>query len=113
MEQEVLSIRKSGSYSGNLYRGGSEKLLRGKGHSDRHTFSIINQLVSGHANLNVYKSKLDKKESPLCIKCQLPEDVEHYMFHCYRYDEERKELEHSVEDILCREGINSVGVISF
>ena len=34
------------------------------------------------------------------------------MFHCDRYDEERKELEHSVEDILCREGINSVGVIS-
>ena len=28
------------------------------------------------------------------------------------YDEERKELEHSVEDILSREGINSVGVIS-
>ena len=34
------------------------------------------------------------------------------MFHCDRYDEERKELKHSVEDILCREGINSVGVIS-
>ena len=34
------------------------------------------------------------------------------MFHCDRYDEERKELEHSVEDILCREGINSVSVIS-
>ena len=62
------------SYPGNLYRGGSEKLLRGK---DRHTFSVINQLVSGHTNLNIYKSKLDKKESPLCIKCQLPEDVEH------------------------------------
>ena len=82
------------------------------GEKDRHTFSVINQLVSGHTNLNVYKSKLDKKESPLCIKCQVPEDVEHYMFHCDRYDEERKELEHSVEDILCREGINSVGVIS-
>ena len=34
------------------------------------------------------------------------------MFHCDRYDEERRELEHSVEDILCREGINSVGLIS-
>ena len=34
------------------------------------------------------------------------------MFHCDRYDEERKELVHSVEDILSREGINSVGVIS-
>ena len=34
------------------------------------------------------------------------------MFHCERYDEERKEFEHSVEDNLCREGINSVGVIS-
>ena len=33
------------------------------------------------------------------------------MFHCDRYDEERKELEHSVEDIMCRESINSVGVI--
>ena len=31
------------------------------GEKDRHTFSVINQLVSGHTNLNVYKSKLDKK----------------------------------------------------
>ena len=66
-EQEVLSTRKSGSYSGNIYSGRSdEKLLREK---DRHTFSIINQLVSGHTNLNVYKSTLNKIESPLCIKC--------------------------------------------
>ena len=34
------------------------------------------------------------------------------MFHCDRNLEERKELEHLVEDILCREGINLVGVIS-
>ena len=34
------------------------------------------------------------------------------MFHCDRYDEERKELEHSVEEILCREGINSVCVLA-
>ena len=31
------------------------------GEKDRHTFSVINQLVSGHTNLNVYKAKLDKK----------------------------------------------------
>ena len=31
------------------------------GEKDRHTFSVINQLVSGHTNLNAYKSKLDKR----------------------------------------------------
>ena len=42
----------------------------------------------------------------MCDKCKVPESVEHYLFDCDKYEEERKELEESVEDVLSRESIN-------
>ena len=34
----------------------------------------------------------------MCDKCKVPESVEHYLFDCDKYEEERKELEESVEE---------------
>ena len=48
----------------------------------------------------------------MCDKCKVSESVEHYLFDCDKYEEERKELEESVEDVLSTEGINS-SIIDF
>ena len=42
----------------------------------------------------------------MCDKCKVLESVEHYLFDYDKYEEERKELEESFEDVLLREGIN-------
>ena len=40
------------------------------------------------------------------------EDIEHYLFHCDAYQEERDALEKTVEDVLNREGLNTVSDIT-
>ena len=41
---------------------------------------------------------------------KVPETVEHYLFDCDMYKEEREELEEVVEGVLAREGVNT-GII--
>ena len=69
-------------------------------HGEKHraSFSALNQILCGHSMLNSHQAKLNPNKSELCDECKVPESVEH--------EEERKELEESVEDILSREGIN-------
>ena len=78
------------------------------GEGDRLTFSLVNQLLSGHTQLNSHRSKIDKTVSPMCTVCNVPEDTEHFLFHCDAYKEERDCLEKSVEEVLYREGIFTV-----
>ena len=40
--------------------------------------------------------------------CKVPEDTEHFLFHCDAYKEERDCLEKSVEGVLYAEGIFTV-----
>ena len=77
-------------------------------HGEKHraSFSALNQILCGHSRLNSHQAKLNPNKSELCDECKVPESVEHYLFDCDKYEEERKELEESVEDILSREGIN-------
>ena len=44
----------------------------------------------------------------MCTICKIPEDTEHFLFHCDVYKEERDCLEKSVEEVLYREGIFTV-----
>ena len=78
------------------------------GEGDRITFSIINQLLSGHTQLNSHRAKIDKNISQMCTICKIPEDTEHFLFHCDAYKEEWDCLEKSVEEVLYREGIFTV-----
>ena len=48
----------------------------------------------------------------MCDTCKVPEDTEHYPFHCDAYQEERDTLEKTVEDVLNREGLNTVSDIT-
>ena len=60
------------------------------GEGDRLTFLIINQLlsVSGHTQLNSHRAKIDKNVSQMCTICKIPDDTEHFLFHCDIYKEE-------------------------
>ena len=50
--------------------------------------------------------------SNLCSKCQVPEDEYHFLFQCKSFKIQRDILQTTVEDILNREGLNSVSDIN-
>ena len=78
------------------------------GKGDRLTFSVVNQLLSGHTHLNSHRAKIDKTVSQMCAVCKVPEDTEHFLFHCDAYKKERDCLEKSVGGVLYAEGIFTV-----
>ena len=82
------------------------------GGKDRHTFSILNQLLTGHTLLNQHRAKVNKNVSNLCDTCKVPEDTSHFLFTCKAYVDQRNSLEATVDDIH-REGLDSIGHINF
>ena len=82
------------------------------GEEDRESFSALNQLLSGHSILNSHKAKMDTSVSNLCNTCQVPEDVYHFLFQCKSFKIQRNHLQTTVEDILNREGLNSISDIN-
>ena len=85
---------------------------RKKGKEDRHNFSMLNQLLSGHTLLNQHRARLDENVSEMCPVCLSREDPEHFLFYCKAYDEERREMVEKVEEVLNREGLDSIGDIN-
>ena len=59
------------------------------GEEDRHNFSMLNQLLSGHTLLNQHRARIDDNVSEMCTVCLLLEDPDHFLFFCKAYDEER------------------------
>ena len=47
-----------------------------------------------------YQSKINKEISNLCDMCNIPEDVNHYLFVCQKFDAERIKLQEKVEEII-------------
>ena len=82
------------------------------GEEDRHNFSMLNQLLSGHTILNQHRAKIDDKVSEMCTVCSVREDPDHFLFFCKAYDEERGKMVEAVEEVLNREGLNSIGDIN-
>ena len=80
------------------------------GEKDRASFSGLNQILCGHSRLNSHQAKINPNQTNECSKCKVPETVEHYLFDCDMYKEEREELEEVVEGVLAREGVNT-GII--
>ncbi|KAJ3489883.1 hypothetical protein NLI96_g1810 [Meripilus lineatus] len=58
--------------------------------------SLITQLRSGHVGLNQYLSRFRIVDDPKCPACNVPETVDHYLFSCRRYLEERHTLRKSL-----------------
>ena len=74
------------------------------GERDRRNFSALNQLLCGHSKLNGHMSKINTNVSELCFTCNVPETVEHYLYDCENYKEDRRGLEQTTQGILSREG---------
>ena len=75
------------------------------GERDRRNFSAFNQLLCGHSKLNGHMSKINTNVSELCSTCNVPETVEHYLYDCENYKEDRKVLEQTTQGILSREDV--------
>ena len=82
------------------------------GEKDRGTFSVLNQLLSGHTLLNSHRAKINRTVSELCETCQIKENTEHYLYHCDKYQTERNKLETTIEDIIHREDMKEIQVIN-
>ena len=70
--------------------------------NSRSTEVFVNQILAGQCKLNFQLSKYcdDVKEG--CPKDAVKETVEHFLYDCIAYKEERDELERNVEEILYR-----------
>ncbi|KAF8572882.1 hypothetical protein K439DRAFT_1312562, partial [Ramaria rubella] len=55
----------------------------------------ITQLHTGHVALNIFLKKTKAVNSPLCLKCNQPETVAHYLLHCCRYSTQCRKLCHN------------------
>lgn len=62
--------------------------------------------TDGSLNFEQKRAKFVPSVSEMCSKCQVPEDVQHYIFSCEAYQNERIILENTVEEILYREGLH-------
>ena len=67
---------------------GNERRIFGNRKEDR----IISRHGIGHIALNQSLFIIGKHESGLCVKCDLPETVEHILIKCKGYDNERLQL---------------------
>lgn len=54
--------------------------------------SLIIQLRTRHIALNSFLHRIRRADSPLCTRCQEPETVTHFLFHCRRYLTDRLTL---------------------
>ena len=61
---------------------------RDYGEWDKPTFSVLNQLFSGHSILNSHQAKVDKNVSNICETCHDRAGGCHFLFHCGRYSTE-------------------------
>lgn len=56
---------------------------------NRRLETAIYRLRIGHAGLNEYLHRIKIVESDECDECQVPETVEHFLFHCNKYLRQR------------------------
>ena len=69
------------------------------------------QLLTGHSFLNSQKVKMDPYVSSLCSARHVTEGTFHFIFTCDLYKNDKDILQSTVERILNREGLNSIGDI--
>ena len=79
---------------------------------ERRITKVINQLITGHTNLNYMIAKIDNTKSELCDTCKVKESISHYLYDCKIYEEDRKVLEKDVERILAAYGLQHIPEIN-
>ena len=90
-KRRMTEIDKGFPYS--RFRRSQDRLSRAQA-------SRLFQVRCRHIPLNVYLHRIGKAETRMCLKCndtaedeQRPETVNHFIFDCPAYDDERRELE--------------------
>ena len=68
----------------------------------RSTDVVINQLITGHCQLNVHMAKILEDRGEECQHCGQVETVIHYVYDCPHYNMERQMMEREAEDIIHR-----------
>ena len=56
----------------------------------------------------ILESKIDNAKSELCDTCKVKETINHYIYDCATYDEDRKMLEKDIERILAVYGLQHI-----
>ena len=69
------------------------KLYRGL---PRRQCSILTQLRCGHSGLNAFLAKIRAIDSGLCLACNVPETVAHFMLTCRRFVAPRHDLRQAI-----------------
>ena len=58
----------------------------------RHEISLLTQLRTAHVALSAYLHRIRKIDSPLCLRCLVPDTPAHYLLSCERYIAQRSTL---------------------
>ena len=69
---------------------------------DRRTEVTVNQIITGHCQLNHHMAKLSDQISGNCPNCGEEETIQHFIYECPAYKTERHFLENDIENILHR-----------
>ena len=62
--------------------------------------------------MNQHRARLDDNVSEMCSVCLSREDPEHFLFYYKVYDEKQGKMGEKVEEVLNREGLDSIGDIN-
>ena len=79
---------------------------------ERRIARAINQLISGNSNLSYMLGKMTRKKSELCENCKVEETINHYMYDCESYEEDRRILERDIERILAAYDLQHISDIN-
>ena len=68
----------------------------------------MNLLISGNSNLNYMIAKIDNTKSELCDTCKVKETINHFIYDCETYGEDRNVLAKDIEKILAAYGLQLI-----
>ena len=54
---------------------------------------------TGACFLSEYAHKIGKSKSPNCEICGVPESIDHFIWHCPEFEEERQKLAKNAKDL--------------
>ena len=59
---------------------------------ERRITKVINQLITGHTNLNYMIAKIDNTNCELGDTCKVKESISHYLYDCKIYEEDSSDF---------------------
>jgi ribonuclease HI len=57
-----------------------------------HKFPLLNNLITSHLPIYAHLHRMNIKEGPACPVCLCPDDIDHLLFSCLKYTNQRRQL---------------------